>query len=43
MTDERNFFDRPIKDDKKTNKNIRNIAVGQGNDHTTFACLIIVI
>ena len=30
-----NFFDQPIKNDLKTNDNIRKIATGQGDDYTT--------
>ena len=39
ITDERNFFDRPIKSDLKTYNNIRKIATGQGDDYTT-GCLL---
>ena len=30
MIDGKNFFDRPIKNDKVIYKNIRNVATGQG-------------
>ena len=32
MTHDRNFFDQPINIDIKTNKNIRKIITGQGDD-----------
>ena len=32
MTDGRNFFDQPIKNDLKTYDNIREISIGQGDD-----------
>ena len=35
MTDGRNFFDQPIKNDLKTYDNIRKIAKDQGDDYTT--------
>ena len=35
VIDERNFFDKPIKNDLKTYNNIRKIATGQGDDCTT--------
>ena len=35
MIDEKNFFDKPVKNDKLTYENIRKIATGQGNDYTT--------
>ena len=34
MTDGRNFFDHPIKNDIKTYDNIRKIATGQSDDYT---------
>ena len=34
-----NFFDQPIKNNKKTYENIRKIATGQGDDYTT-GCLL---
>ena len=39
MTDGNNFFDQPINSDIKTYKNIRQIATGQGYDHTN-GCLL---
>ena len=39
MTDGKNFFDQPIKNDKATYENIRKIATGQGGDYTT-GCLL---
>ena len=39
MTDERNFFDQPIKTDLKPYDNIRKNATGQGDDYTT-GCLL---
>ena len=36
---EKNFFDQPVKNDKVTYKNIRNVATGQGYDYTT-CCLL---
>ena len=38
MTDGKNFFNQPIKNDKTTHENIRKIATGQGDDYTTV-CL----
>ena len=38
MTDGKNFFNQPVKNDKVTYKNIRKIATGQG-DYTT-SCLL---
>ena len=35
MTDGRNFFDQPIKNDLKTYDNIRKIAKDQGDGYTT--------
>ena len=39
ITDGKNFFDQPIKNDFKTYDNIRKIATGQGDDYTT-GCLL---
>ena len=39
MIDGKNFFDQPVKNDKVTYENIRNIATGQGDDYTTD-CLL---
>ena len=39
MIDVKNFFDQPVKNDKVTYENIRNIATGQGDDYTT-GCLL---
>ena len=39
MIDGKNFFDQPVKNDKVTYENIRKIATGQGDDHTTD-CLL---
>ena len=39
MIDGRNLFDQPIKNDVKRYNNIRKIATGQGDNHTT-ECLI---
>ena len=39
MTDSKNFFDQPVKNDKVTYENIRKIATGQGDDYTT-CCLL---
>ena len=39
MIDGKNFFDRPVKNDKVTYENIRKIAVGQADDYTT-GCLL---
>ena len=38
LTDGKNFFNQPVKNDKVTYKNIRKIATGQG-DYTT-SCLL---
>ena len=38
MIDEQNFFDQLIKNNLRT-YNIRNIAIGQGDDYTT-SCLL---
>ena len=39
MIDGKNFFDQPIKNNKKTYENIRKLATGQGYDYTT-GCLL---
>ena len=39
MIDEKNLFDRPVRNDKVTYENIRKIARGQGDDYTT-GCLL---
>ena len=39
MIAERNFFDRPIKNDLETYDNIRMIETGPGDDYTT-ECLL---
>ena len=39
MTDGKNFFDQPVRNDKVTYENIRKIAIGQGDDYTT-GCLL---
>ena len=39
MTDGKNFFDHPVKNDKVTFENIRKIAIGEGDDYTT-GCLL---
>ena len=39
MIDRKNFFDRPVRNDKVTYENIRKIAIGQGYDYTT-GCLL---
>ena len=39
MIDGKNLFDQPIKNDKITYENIREIATGQGDDYTT-GCLL---
>ena len=39
MTDGKNFFDQPVKNDKVTYENIRKITIGQG-DHYTTGCLL---
>ena len=35
MIDGKNVFDQPVKNNKVTYENIRKIATGQGDDHTT--------
>ena len=35
MTDGKNFFNQPVKNNKVTYENIRKIATGQGDDYTT--------
>ena len=39
MIDGKNFFDKPVKNNKVTYKNIRKIAIGHGDDYTT-GCLL---
>ena len=39
MIDGRNFFDKPIRNDLKTNDNIKKIATGQIDDHITVPLL----
>ena len=39
MLDGRNFFDKPVKNDLKTQDNIRKIATGQGDNYIT-GCLL---
>ena len=39
MIDGKNFFDRPVKNDKVTYEKIRKIAAGQGDDYTTGSLL----
>ena len=39
MIDGKTFFDQPVRNDKVTYKNIRKIAIGQGDDYTT-GCLL---
>ena len=39
MIDGKDFFDQPIKNDKVTYENIRNISIDQGDDYTT-GCLL---
>ena len=39
MIDAKNFFDQPVKDNKVTYENIKNVATGQGDDYTT-GCLL---
>ena len=39
MTDGKNFFDQPIKNNKLTYENIRKIAAGHGDNYTT-GCLL---
>ena len=39
MTDGKNIFDQPVKNNKITYENIRKIATGQEDDHTTD-CLL---
>ena len=39
MIDEKNFFDQPVKNDKVTYENIREIATVQGDDYT-MGCLL---
>ena len=39
MINGENFFDQPIKNDKVTYENIRNICTGSGDDYTTGSLL----
>ena len=39
MINEKNCFDKPVKNDKETYKNIRKITIGWGDDYTT-GCLL---
>ena len=39
MIDGKNFFDQPVKNDKVTYENIRNVSTGQGDDYAT-GCLL---
>ena len=39
MIDRKNFFDRPVKNDKVTYETIKKISTGQGDDYTTD-CLL---
>ena len=39
MINGENFFDQPMKDNKVTYKNIRNIATGKGDDYTSGCVL----
>ena len=39
MIDGKNFFDQPVKNDKVTYENIKNVATGQGDYYTT-GCLL---
>ena len=39
MINGENFFDQPIKNNKVTYENVRNVSNGQGNDYTT-GCLL---
>ena len=39
IIDGKNFFDQPVKNDKVIYENIKEIAIGQGNDYTT-GCLL---
>ena len=39
MIDDKNVFDKSIKNDFKTYENIKKIATGQGDDYTT-GCLL---
>ena len=34
-TDEKNFFDQPVKNEKVTYENTRKVTIGQGGDYTT--------
>ena len=39
VIDGKNFFDQPVKNDKVTYENIRNVSTGQGDDYAT-SCLL---
>ena len=39
MNDGKSFFDQPVKNDKVTYENIREVATGQRDDYTT-GCLL---
>ena len=39
IIDGKNFFDQPVKNDKVTYENIRQISAGQGDDYTTGCVL----
>ena len=39
MTDGKNFFYQPVRNDKVTFENIRKIPIGQGDDYTS-GCLL---
>ena len=43
MIDGKHFFDQPVKYNLRTDKNIQNIATGQGDDYTTGCLLDITI
>ena len=40
MTDRRNYFSQPVKNDLITYDNTRKIAVGQGDDYTIYYLFI---
>ena len=39
MTDGKNFFDQPVKNDRRTYDNIKKFATGQGDDYKS-SCLL---
>ena len=43
MIDSKNFFDQPINSNIKTQKNIRKIATGQGDDYMTDCQIILTL